>query len=126
MTEIKEKRVNIYAANPVTIGFGVPRVGTQKGIVLTVEEIRNCLRSHARVEEILPGNRIVPLDFTNFDKDNEVKTEITKQAPVINIVNADGKIVEKTKDETTSTVDNVVEEETMVHTPDGCDPLSEI
>lgn len=84
--EITTKKVNMYASAPTTVGFGIPRVGNLRGVTMSIADIRQALRSHARIEEIMPDGRLVPLDFTNFDKDNSVQSTLTQEKPVVSIV----------------------------------------
>lgn len=126
--EITTKKVNMYAASPTTVGFGIPRVGNLRGITMTVADIRQALRSHAHIEEIMDDGRLVPLDFSNFDKDNSVASELTQAAPVVSIVTPLGEqtpidvakkaeaAAEATKTETT----------VEVHEPPACDPFADV
>lgn len=68
-----KKRCQIRARNPITC-FQVPIVGSTE-LNLTPEEIRKCLCSKAEVAEILADGTIVPLGFSNYDKDNSPKQE---------------------------------------------------
>ena len=77
------KLVNLYSSVPIT-NLSIPRVGNMRGITLSVEDIRICLQSHARVEEVI-GNKVIPLGFDNYNKDNtpeEVVTTVVPATPV--------------------------------------------
>ena len=90
ITGTTEKKVNLYAMVPVT-NLKIPRIGRNLGIRLTVNEIRECLRAKARVEEII-GNKVIPLGFHNFNIDNSIERVISEEPPVFNKVTPDGKI----------------------------------
>ena len=128
--EITTKKVNMYAASPTTVGFGIPRVGNLRGITMTVADIRQALRSHAHIEEIMDDGRLVPLDFSNFDKDNSVASELTQVAPVVSIVTPLGeqtpidvaKKAEAAKAAAAAKPETTVE----VHEPPACDPFADV
>lgn len=91
ITGSTKKKVNLYAMVPVT-NLSIPRIGRNLGITLTVDEIRECLRAKSRVEELI-GNKIVPLGFHNFNKDNSIEEVKEEKPPVFNTVSPDGKII---------------------------------
>lgn len=68
------KIVNIYPTMPIT-SVNPPIRGKLMGVRRTTADIRACIIGRARVEELLPNGKIIPLDFTNYDKDNYVKEE---------------------------------------------------
>jgi hypothetical protein len=129
--EITTKKVNMYAASPTTVGFGIPRVGNLRGITMTVADIRQALRSHAHIEEIMDDGRLVPLDFSNFDKDNSVASELTQAAPVVSIVTPLGEqtpIDVAKKAEAAKAAAEAAKPETTVevHEPPACDPFADV
>jgi hypothetical protein len=108
MAEVIKKKVNVRAFAPI-VDLKFPIAGVANGITLTTDEILICIRSKAKVEEII-GNKTIPLDFANYDKDNsvqEVKPE-PEQAKILNVVEVNGKLV---IDETP------VDQEVKVETP---------
>lgn len=69
------KIVNVYAAkNGGSFLTKAPFSGNIRKTKLTVEQIKQCLYAKMKVEEIV-GNQIIPLDFTNYNKDNSGKEE---------------------------------------------------
>jgi hypothetical protein len=73
------KIVNIYPTMPIT-SVNPPIRGKLMGVRRTTADIRACIIGRARVEELLPNGKTIPLDFTNYDKDNYVK-EPPKEEP---------------------------------------------
>lgn len=126
--EITTKKVNMYAASPTTVGFGIPRVGNLRGITMTVADIRQALRSHAHIEEIMDDGRLVPLDFSNFDKDNSVASELTQAAPVVSIVTPLGEQTPIDVAKKAEAAKAAAEAETTVevHEPPACDPFADV
>lgn len=126
--EITTKKVNMYAASPTTVGFGIPRVGNLRGITMTVADIRQALRSHAHIEEIMDDGRLVPLDFSNFDKDNSVASELTQAAPVVSIVTPLGEQtpVAVAKKAEAAAAAKAEETTVTVHEPPACDPFADV
>ena len=126
--EITTKKVNMYAASPTTVGFGIPRVGNLRGITMTVADIRQALRSHAHIEEIMDDGRLVPLDFSNFDKDNSVASELTQEAPVVSIVTPLGEQtpIDVAKKAEAAKAAAKPETTVEVHEPPACDPFADV
>ena len=126
--EITTKKVNMYAASPTTVGFGIPRVGNLRGITMTVADIRQALRSHAHIEEIMDDGRLVPLDFSNFDKDNSVASELTQAAPVVSIVTPLGEQtpIDVAKKAEAAKAAAKPETTVEVHEPPACDPFADV
>ena len=126
--EITTKKVNMYAASPTTVGFGIPRVGNLRGITMTVADIRQALRSHAHIEEIMDDGRLVPLDFSNFDKDNSVVSELTQAAPVVSIVTPLGEQtpIDVAKKAEAAKAAAKPETTVEVHEPPACDPFADV
>ena len=122
------KKVNMYAASPTTVGFGIPRVGNLRGITMTVADIRQALRSHAHIEEIMDDGRLVPLDFSNFDKDNSVASELTQAAPVVSIVTPLGEQtpIDVAKKAEAAKAAAKPETTVEVHEPPACDPFADV
>lgn len=77
------KIVNIYPTQPIT-SVNPPIRGKLMGVRRTNSDIRACIIGRARVEEVLKDGRTVPLDFTNYDKDNSIEEE----SPVVEEVKA--------------------------------------
>jgi hypothetical protein len=93
MTTVTKKKVNVKTNAPIT-GLRYPVAGVANGITLTINEILICIRSKAKVEEVI-GNRTIPLDFTNYNKDNSIviaKPEELK-AVIMDVKQVDGKLV---------------------------------
>ena len=92
-----KKRVNVYCNTPFVIGPAA-FAGACENIVLEVNNIGTCIMNKAKVVEVLADGTLVPLDFTNFDKDNG-KSDVTENdvpitdkrkhsRPVIEVVDA--------------------------------------
>lgn len=77
------KIVNIYPTMPIT-SVNPPIRGKLMGVRRTTADIRACIIGRARVEELLPNGKVVPLDFTNYDKDNYVKEEPKEEPKLMN------------------------------------------
>lgn len=81
-----KKRVNVKIGRSCygVLSLTPPIYRTAMGIELTESDIQRCLWAKAVVEEILPDGTIVPLNLSNFNKDNggkkqEVKEEVKPQ-----------------------------------------------
>ncbi len=63
------KLVNVKAIYPIT---GVPQIirGTLNKVEMTTENIFKCLCGRAEVTEVI-GDTLIPLDFTNYNKNNK-------------------------------------------------------
>ena len=120
-----KKRVNVYCNTPFVIGPAA-FAGACENIVLEVNNIGTCIMNKAKVVEILADGTLVPLDFTNFDKDNG-KSDVTENdvpitdkrkhsRPVIEVVDA-VKEVKPTEVVTTATTkeEAVVESGAMLY-----------
>lgn len=68
---MKKKLVNVDCAGVFDIN-GVHFSGCCRKIILDTDEIAIALENHAKVEEIMLGNYTVPLDFSNYMKDNGI------------------------------------------------------
>ena len=68
---MKKKLVNVDCAGVFDIN-GVHFSGCCRKIILATDEIAIALENHAKVEEIMLGNYTVPLDFSNYMKDNGI------------------------------------------------------
>lgn len=68
---MKKKLVNVDCAGVFDIN-GVHFSGCCRKIILNTDEIAIALENHAKVEEIMLGNYTVPLDFSNYMKDNGI------------------------------------------------------
>ena len=72
------KLVNVYPNAPITT-INPPIKTRLNNINMSVEDIRKCLIATAYVEEILDGRKTIPLDFSNYDKDNDlIPAEVIK------------------------------------------------
>jgi hypothetical protein len=116
MTTVLKKKVNVKTNAPIT-GLRYPVAGVANGITLTINEILICIRSKAKVEEVI-GNRTIPLDFTNYNKDNSIviaKPEELK-AVIMDVKQVDGKLVVEPQPEQTVEVksEQTVEEVPVV------------
>lgn len=100
-----DKIVNIYPTWPIT-RLNPPIRSVVKNVTKSVEDIRICLVTRARVEEVLPDGSTVTLGFNNYDEDNSIKA--TKTEETID--------VDKTDTTSEATEQAVVEEEAKVAT----------
>lgn len=130
-----KKRVNVYCNTPFVIGPAA-FAGACENIVLEVNNIGTCIMNKAKVVEILADGTLVPLDFTNFDKDNG-KSDVTENdvpitdkrkhsRPVIEVVDA-VKEVKPTKvvPPATTKEEAVVEKEPEVAVENSAEPVAE-
>ena len=130
-----KKRVNVYCNTPFVIGPAA-FAGSCENIVLEVNNIGTCIMNKAKVVEILADGTLVPLDFTNFDKDNG-KSDVTENdvpitdkrkhsRPVIEVVDA-VKEVKPTEVVTPATTkeEAVVEKEPEVVVENSAEPVTE-
>lgn len=132
-----KKRVNVYCNTPFVIGPAA-FAGACENIVLEVNNIGTCIMNKAKVVEILADGTLVPLDFTNFDKDNG-KSDVTENdvpitdkrkhsRPVIEVVDA-VKEVKPTPIEVvppaTTKEEVVAEKESEVAVKDSAEPVAE-
>lgn len=83
------KLVNIYPNGPITTINPPIRIRLNR-ISMDTTDIRKCLIAKAYVEEILDGNKTIPLTFENYDKDNDDAKD-TKEEPKMVPVNHDNK-----------------------------------
>ena len=130
-----KKRVNVYCNTPFVIGPAA-FAGSCENIVLEVNNIGTCIMNKAKVVESLADGTLVPLDFTNFDKDNG-KSDVTENdvpitdkrkhsRPVIEVVDA-VKEVKPTEvvPQTTTKEEVVAEKEPEVAVKDSAEPVAE-
>ena len=130
-----KKRVNVYCNTPFVIGPAA-FAGSCENIVLEVNNIGTCIMNKAKVVEILADGTLVPLDFTNFDKDNG-KSDVTENdvpitdkrkhsRPVIEVVDAvkEVKPAEVVTPATTKE-EAVVEKEPEVVVENSAEPVAE-
>lgn len=70
-----KKRVNVKITSPV---FNVipPITRTLLDVEMSTGDIRNCICSKARVEEILDNGKLLVLNLYNYNKDNNNKKKI--------------------------------------------------
>lgn len=71
---MRTKKVNIFTVQPLP--FPGPRLTGEFIMDLTVEEIRKCITSGARVREVLADGTELPLSLSNYDVFHEVVTEV--------------------------------------------------
>ena len=83
------KLVNIYPNGPITTINPPIRIRLNR-ISMDITDIRKCLIAKAYVEEILDGNKTIPLTFENYDKDNDDAKDV-KEEPKMVPVNHDSK-----------------------------------
>ena len=83
------KLVNIYPNGPITTINPPIRIRLNR-ISMDITDIRKCLIAKAYVEEILDGNKTIPLTFENYDKDND-DVKDAKEEPKMVPVNHDNK-----------------------------------
>ena len=83
------KLVNIYPNGPITTINPPIRIRLNR-ISMDITDIRKCLIAKAYVEEILDGNKTIPLTFENYDKDNDDAKDV-KEEPKMVPVNHDNK-----------------------------------
>ena len=69
------KVVNIYPSSPI-IGVNPPIRSAVRHVTKSVKDIRICIMSRAKVEEILPNGKTIRLGFDNYDKDNYVTEDV--------------------------------------------------
>lgn len=100
------KVVNVYPNKAIT-SINPPIRSKVMKVTMPITNIRKCIIERAIVDEVLPDGRTVRLDFTNYDKDNSVKT--VEDA----IKEAESKIEDEVTDEIT--VDDSDEEDEIVH-----------
>ena len=130
-----KKRVNVYCNTPFVIGPAA-FAGACENIVLEVNNIGTCIMNKAKVVEILADGTLVPLDFTNFDKDNG-KSDVTENdvpitdkrkhsRPVIEVVDA-VKEVKSTEvvPPATTKEEAVTEKEPEVVVENSAEPVAE-
>ena len=83
------KLVNIYPNGPITTINPPIRIRLNR-ISMDITDIRKCLIAKAYVEEILDGNKTIPLTFENYDKDNDDAKDAKKEPKMVP-VNHDNK-----------------------------------
>ena len=130
-----KKRVNVYCNTPFVIGPAA-FAGACENIVLEVNNIGTCIMNKAKVVEILADGTLVPLDFTNFDKDNG-KSDVTENdvpitdkrkhsRPVIEVVDAVKEVKPaEVVPPTTTKEEAVVEKEPEVVVENSAEPVTE-
>lgn len=69
------KFVNIYPVYPIT-SINPPIRSVVRRVSKSPAEIRACLMARARVEEILPGGKLITLTLSNYDKDNNPVSKV--------------------------------------------------
>jgi hypothetical protein len=80
---IMYKKVNIYPSTPI-IGVNPPIRSAVRHVTKSIKDIRTCIMSRAKVEEILPDGSIIRLGLNNYDKENYVLPESVVDATVDN------------------------------------------
>ena len=111
MSEIKfvtKKKVTVTCNTPFRIGK-IPYSGICRNIILTIQDISECLTNHAKVVEVLSNGQEVPLDFSNYDTYNG-PTDVTDNSEVLVEKPADPEIEQKnSKGETIKTINKTEE-----------------
>lgn len=99
------KVVNVYPNKAIT-SINPPIRSKVMKVTMPITNIRKCIIERAIVDEVLPDGRTIRLDFTNYDKDNSIKTveEVVKEV--------ESKIEEKTEE---VVIDDTGEEDEIVH-----------
>lgn len=64
-----KKKVDVYCGRAFSIGLA-SFAGKCINIILDTDAIRMCILNKARVWELTSDGKRIPLDFTNYDKDN--------------------------------------------------------
>ena len=106
-----DKIVNIYPTWPIT-RLNPPIRSVVKNVTKSVEDIRICLVTRARVEEVLPDGSTVTLGFNNYDEDNSIKTTKTEETVDVDKTDTTSEVTEQAIVEENP----VVEEEAKVAT----------
>ena len=111
MSDIKfvtKKKVTVTCNTPFRIGK-IPYSGICRNIILTVQDISECLTNHARVVEILSNGQEVPINFSNYDTYNG-PTDVTDDSEALVEKPADPEIEQKNNQGETIKTFNKVEE----------------
>jgi len=79
-----KKKVNVYPTIPI-MGTNPPILGITYATELSIGDISLCIFARAKVEEILKNGEILPLNLSNYDKDNnkDIVVEKVKQEETI-------------------------------------------
>lgn len=101
---MEKKRCLIHANMPITC-FSVPIIGHVE-LRLTSDEIYKCLCSKAEIQEILSNGKMINLDFTNYNTDNN-KKEITTKEVAEEVKIEEPEITEEVLDETVEKSDDI-------------------
>ena len=72
------KKVNIYPRKAI-VTTNPPIRSPMRGVVRTIKDIRRCITSGAKVEEVFPGGGKVLLNIHNYDLDNSDKAVVLKR-----------------------------------------------
>lgn len=117
---ITEKLVNIYPTRPIALK---PLITTNcLSAKMSIGDIRYCLLSMAKVDEILPDKSVVRLNLNNYDKDNTVKPEkkeVKEEKPVIQNIKPDAAVNNKKQDSPVQTDANKQSTNTQQAAPDN-------
>ena len=83
-----KKKVNVKIGRHCygVLSITPPIYRTAMGIELTESDIQRCLWAKAVVEEVLPNGTIVPLNLSNYDKDNGAGSTLTKDVKIVKAV----------------------------------------
>lgn len=83
-----KKKVNVKIGRHCygVLSITPPIYRTAMGIELTESDIQRCLWAKAVVEEVLPNGTIVPLNLSNYDKDNGAGSTLTKDVKIVEAV----------------------------------------
>lgn len=117
-----QKLVNVYTKQVIRSLKGVPIRSTIKGIYLDTEDIRTCIIAKAIVEEILDDGSTIPLNFANYNKDNNAQFKnqpapLPKKEKKAAKVEEPAPVVEETPVAETIVEEAPVVEETVAEAP---------
>ena len=108
-----QKLVNVYTKYVIRSLKGLPIRSTVKAIYLDTEDIRTCIISKAIVEEILDDGSVLPLNFANYNKDNNAQFRAaapSKKEKKAAKVEEPAPVVETVVEEVAPVAETVVEE----------------
>lgn len=71
------KKVNVYPVYPI-LTIKTPIYHTTLNIELGIGDIERCIYGRAKVEEILPNGKMIPLTLENYKKCNYMEEHISK------------------------------------------------
>lgn len=110
-----KKLVNVYTRYVIRGLKGIPIRSTVRAIELDTEDIRTCILAKAVVEEVLDDGSTLPLNFVNYNKDNNAQFRQAAPAPkpekkVESAPVVEAPVAEPVVEETAEVVEDAVEE----------------